>query len=176
MRATSTAALLTLLAATPALAANTVTITMNTIDAGGTGQSLGTIEARDTRHGLALSPKLQGLPPGPHGIHLHQNGNCGPAEQDGKPVAGLTAGGHFDPQGTGKHKGPWESGGHQGDLPALSVNGDGTATEPLLAPHLKLADLKGRAIVIHAGADTYSDDPKPLGGGGARIACGVIAK
>lgn len=28
--------------------------------------------------------------------------------------------------------------------------------------------------MIHAGSDNYSDDPKPLGGGGDRIACGVI--
>ena len=38
----------------------------------------------------------------------------------------------------------------------------------------KLADVKGRAIMIHAGGDNYSDQPAPLGGGGARIACGVI--
>ena len=28
--------------------------------------------------------------------------------------------------------------------------------------------------MIHAGGDNYSDQPQPLGGGGARIACGVI--
>jgi Cu-Zn family superoxide dismutase len=28
--------------------------------------------------------------------------------------------------------------------------------------------------MIHAGGDTYSDMPAPLGGGGARLACGVI--
>ena len=173
MRATSIAAIVLTLAAGPALAAK-LTITMNAIDAQGVGQPIGIIEARDTPKGLALMPKLDGLVPGPHGIHVHQNGNCGPAEQDGKPVAGLAAGGHFDPHATGKHRGPWDDGGHLGDLPALSVNGDGSATEMLVAPHLKTADLKGRAIVIHAGADNYADDPKPLGGGGARVACGVV--
>jgi Cu-Zn family superoxide dismutase len=29
--------------------------------------------------------------------------------------------------------------------------------------------------MIHAGGDNYADQPAPLGGGGARIACGVIA-
>jgi hypothetical protein len=38
---------------------------------------------------------------------------------------------------------------------------------------LTLADVKGRSIVIHAGDDNYFDQPAPLGGGGARIACGV---
>lgn len=173
MRTTLTAAAVLFLAATPVLAAR-LTITMNAIDAAGIGQPVGTIEARDTRQGLALTPQLSGLPAGPHGIHVHQNGDCGPKEQDGKPAAGLAAGGHFDPHASGRHAGPWQEGGHQGDLPALAVRGDGTATETLVAPHLKLAELKGRAIVIHAGADNYADDPKPLGGGGARIACGVV--
>jgi Cu-Zn family superoxide dismutase len=28
--------------------------------------------------------------------------------------------------------------------------------------------------MVHVGGDNYSDKPKPLGGGGARFACGVI--
>jgi Cu-Zn family superoxide dismutase len=28
--------------------------------------------------------------------------------------------------------------------------------------------------MVHAGGDNYSDQPKPLGGGGDRIACGLI--
>jgi len=28
--------------------------------------------------------------------------------------------------------------------------------------------------MIHAGSDNYADEPKPLGGGGSRVACGVI--
>ena len=39
---------------------------------------------------------------------------------------------------------------------------------------LKLEALTGRTIMIHEGGDNYSDSPQPLGGGGARIACGVI--
>ena len=39
---------------------------------------------------------------------------------------------------------------------------------------LKLEDVAGRALVIHEGGDNYSDTPKPLGGGGVRMACGVI--
>jgi Cu-Zn family superoxide dismutase len=34
--------------------------------------------------------------------------------------------------------------------------------------------VKGKALMIHAGGDNYADQPKPLGGGGDRIACGVI--
>ncbi|TXH61396.1 MAG: superoxide dismutase [Cu-Zn] SodC2, partial [Thiothrix sp.] len=60
------------------------------------------------------------------------------------------------------------------DLPALYVDSEGKATNPVLAPRLKLADLSGRALMIHAGGDNHSDHPAPLGGGGARMACGVI--
>ena len=41
---------------------------------------------------------------------------------------------------------------------------------------LKTTDLAGRAIIIHAGGDNYSDNPKKLGGGGARVACGVVGE
>jgi Cu-Zn family superoxide dismutase len=173
MRLTSLATALALIASAPAMAAQAV-ITINAIDSDGTGAAIGTITARDTAKGLELAPKLSGLPTGPHGIHVHQNGDCGPGQQDGKAVPGLAAGGHFDPGASGRHMGPWQDGGHKGDLPALAVNADGGATDKLLAPHLKVADLKGRAIIIHAGADNYADDPKPLGGGGMRIACGVV--
>jgi Cu-Zn family superoxide dismutase len=40
---------------------------------------------------------------------------------------------------------------------------------------LGVDDLRGHALMIHEGGDNYSDQPKPLGGGGARIACGVVA-
>ena len=87
---------------------------------------------------------------------------------------GFGAGGHFDPDATKKHLGPDAMGGHKGDLPVLKVAANGTAKASLLAPHLKLADVSGHALMIHAGGDNYSDLPKPLGGGGARIACGVV--
>ncbi len=51
----------------------------------------------------------------------------------------------------------------------------GGATESVIAPHLKsLNEVKNHALMIHVGGDNYSDNPKPLGGGGARFACGVI--
>ena len=62
-----------------------------------------------------------------------------------------------------------------GDLPRLEVLPDGTATKILLVPRIAdIEALRGHAIVIHAGGDNYSDQPAALGGGGARIACGVI--
>ena len=45
----------------------------------------------------------------------------------------------------------------------------------MIAPRLSMKDLPRRALVIHEAGDNQSDQPKPNGGGGERIACGVIA-
>ena len=84
----------------------------------------------------------------------------------------LAAGGHYDPAGSKHHSAPWRDG-HLGDLPALSADANGNAS-PVLAPRVKMADLMGRALMIHIGGDNYADQPAPLGGGGIRWACGVI--
>ena len=83
------------------------------------------------------------------------------------------AGGHLDPAATKRHGTPWGDG-HLGDLPALTVDDKGNAGNPVLAPRLKLADVKGKALMVHAGGDNHADHPSPLGGGGGRMACGVI--
>lgn len=85
----------------------------------------------------------------------------------------LAAGGHYDPDKTGKHLGP-EGGGHKGDLPKITARADGSVKEVMYIKGLNAADFKDRSLMIHAGGDNYSDDPAPLGGGGARIACGII--
>lgn len=150
-----------------------VNIEMRKITATGIGADIGTIVAEDTPSGLRLKLQLANLPPGPHGFHVHQNPSCQPGEKAGKMVAGLAAGGHYDPHKTGAHKGPNKKG-HLGDLPALVVDMQGEARHELLAPHLKVAEIIGRSLMIHEEGDTYSDTPKELGGGGKRIACGVI--
>ena len=150
------------------------TVTLNAIDASGIGKVIGTVSLSDANEGLVIMPELADLPSGDHGFHVHVNPNCGPgAGPDGQPAAGLAAGGHYDQDNTRKHLGPHGEG-HKGDLPVLRVDVSGNATTAIVAPHLKVADVKGRSIMIHAGGDNYSDQPAPLGGGGARIACGVV--
>lgn len=150
-----------------------VTVTLNAVDEKGIGGELGQVVISETSYGLVLTPTLAGLPAGLHGFHLHENPSCEPKEKDGKMTAALGAGGHYDPAKTGKHGWPWGDG-HLGDLPALYVDAEGKAANPVLAPRLKMADLSGRALMIHAGGDNHADHPAPLGGGGARMACGVI--
>jgi Cu-Zn family superoxide dismutase len=147
---------------------------MNAIDDKGVGALVGTGTISQAKGGgVTLTPNLKGLPPGTHGFHVHDQPNCGAKEMDGKMTPGALAGGHYDPQKTGKHLGP-DGAGHRGDLPALVVSADGTATQPVTATHVTLKDLDNRALMIHEGGDNYADEPKPLGGGGKRIACGVI--
>lgn len=125
---------------------------------------MGNIVFKDSQYGLLITPNLKGLPQGVHGFHIHEHADCGDHA--------MKAGDHLDPNQAGKHLGPYSEG-HLGDLPTLVVNDHGVANTPVLAPRLKVSDIKNHAIMIHAGGDNYSDKPT-LGGGGARIACGKI--
>jgi Cu-Zn family superoxide dismutase len=135
---------------------------------------IGSVTVSESKSGLVFTPALTDLPPGTHGFHVHEMGSCGVNEKDGKKVAAGAAGGHLDPNGTKQHLGPSGSG-HLGDLPPLVVGANGRASVAVTAPHLtKLAEVKDKALMIHAGGDNFADKPAPLGGGGARIACGII--
>lgn len=143
-------------------------VEIHAIDSRGDGQSLGTVAVREMAGGIEFAPNLKGLTPGGHGFHVHENPSCAPGEKDGKPVAGLAAGGHYDPDRTGQHLGP-DGPGHKGDLPQLAVAPDGTANVPVSSTRLSARDLKGRSLIIHGESDNYADRP-----GGPRIACGIL--
>lgn len=150
-------------------------VEMHKVSDQGSEASIGEVTIKEVKGGLAFYPQLEGLSPGLHGFHIHENGDCGPMDADGKRGPALAAGGHYDPEKTGAHKAPWEDG-HRGDLPALYVDDKKHAVHPVFVSGLKLADVQGRALVIHEGGDNYADEPKPLGGGGARVACGLISR
>jgi Cu-Zn family superoxide dismutase len=161
-----------LLVAGPAWA-DEVTVGMAATTADGPGAAVGTVTVKDTPYGALFTPRLQGLTPGLHGFHVHENAACGAAMKDGQMVPGLAAGGHYDPSGTGRHEGPYGEG-HLGDLPPLYVEANGESHLPVLAPRLKVADIRARSLMVHAAGDNYADQPAKLGGGGARVACGVV--
>jgi Cu-Zn family superoxide dismutase len=166
------AVLMTALSAGAAHAAS-ITVPMALATPQGPGAEVGTIRLEDAAGGVSLILDLHGLPPGEHGLHLHQNPSCQPSTADGKTTPAGAAGGHLDPAGTGMHMGP-EGKGHLGDLPRVLVAADGTARARLTAPRISsVALMKGHALMLHAGGDNYTDQP-PLGGGGARLACGVV--
>lgn len=139
----------------------------------GIGESIGTIAFEDTSSGLAMVIKLKGLKPGEHGMHIHQNPSCEAQLKEGVLIPGLAAGGHLDPKQTEKHSGPFGEG-HLGDLPRITADESGTVDQVVIVPRLTIYLTQNHAIVIHDGGDNYSDEPLPLGGGGPRVACGVI--
>ena len=130
------------------------------------------------------------LPPGFHGFHVHTTGVCDVAD------GFMSAGGHFDREGASHPN-------HDGDLPSLLVNNDGTALLTFSTDRFAVADLfdaDGSAIMVHSGQDNFANiparygadpaaatpdpampaasiaDEETLRGGdsGERLACGVI--
>jgi superoxide dismutase, Cu-Zn family len=154
-------------------AAQQTVVEIRAAEPSGPGAVLGTVTITTTPYGTLFTPNLSGLTPGIHGFHVHEHPSCAPMEKDEKPVPSLSAGGHYDPAKTAKHLGPYGEG-HLGDLPPLVVDGQGKSVLPVLAPRLKMTDVKGRSLMVHAGGDNFSDQPEPLGGGGARIGCGIV--
>jgi Cu-Zn family superoxide dismutase len=140
-------------------------------DAG--GKVVGSATFSQAADGVRIAARFQGLPPGPHGIHVHAVGTC-------EPPGFTSAGGHFNPIGK-KHGLKSPEGAHAGDLPNLTVAADGTGSIDVVARGATIGagpasvfDGDGSALVVHAGPDDDLTDP--AGNSGARIACGVLAQ
>ena len=137
------------------------------------GEVIGTVEFEQAPTGVLINVVAAGLPPGPHGIHLHAVGACAP---DFK-----AAGGHVNPDGK-PHGLLHPDGPDNGDLPNLYVASDGTARAQFFTTLVSVAagavlpallDEDGSAVIIHDQPDDHLT--QPIGGAGGRIACGVIA-
>jgi len=149
------------------LFAQTATVPVYLVAEDGKGKSVGTVDFIDTSYGMLIKTHLDNLTPGNHGFHIHANPSC--ADN------GTAAGGHLaGPANSDAHNGPFSDKGHLGDLPVLWVAKNREANDVLVAPRLKVSDLSKRSVMIHAKGDNYSDKPNKLGGGGDRVACGVI--
>lgn len=135
------------------------------------GQQVGSAVLSQTKDGVRVNLNVQGLPPGTHGVHIHENGMC-------EPPSFTSAGGHYNP--TQKQHGSQNpQGQHVGDLPNLTVGANGQGQlegiakgATLRGPINPLIKTGGTALVIHASTDDYKTDPS--GNSGGRIACGVI--
>jgi Cu-Zn family superoxide dismutase len=155
--------LATVLAAPTGFAiAQQTTVDINTISSSGVGEKIGSVMLSESKGGVNFKVSIKGLPAAQRGFHVHEKGDCGPGMKDGKMAAGIAAGEHYDPDGHKSHKGP-KGQGHKGDLPLLKGNASGIE-QTVAAPRLKLADIKGRSLVIHEGGDNYSDNPENGGG------------
>jgi Cu-Zn family superoxide dismutase len=127
----------------------------------------GTITFTQTENGVRVVADLQGLSKGKHGFHIHEFGDCSSAD-------GLSAGGHFNPEGK-SHGAPMDMSRHMGDMGNLEADESGKA-------HLEYTDavirlngpnsILGRSVIVHKGEDDLKSQPS--GNAGGRVACGVI--
>lgn len=130
------------------------------------GTQVGSVSIFETASGVVrVNIQATQMTEGPHGVHLHEVGDCG----DG----GKAAGGHI--AGDADH-GLVEGGPHPGDLPNGFVQADGVLAMEALTDRIDvtadLMDADGSALVIHAGPDDYTSQPS--GASGDRIACAVL--
>jgi superoxide dismutase, Cu-Zn family len=127
----------------------------------------GTVTFAASGTGVAVKASLKGLPPGTHGFHVHEFGDCTAPD-------GTAAGGHFNPKGS-PHGAPTDAARHAGDLGNIQAGPDGTATLDWTDPTMVLdgpGGVIGHAVIVHAGADDLKT--QPTGNAGGRVACGVI--
>ncbi len=122
--------------------------------------------------GVLMRLSIDGLPSGFKGMHLHAGGAC---DTDG----GFTsAGAHLmaaaAPHGLMHPEGP-----HGGDLPNLYIDSMGRALVEVYTTlaalddgPMGLFDADTASLMVHEGLDDHVT--QPIGGSGARIACGVI--
>lgn len=138
------------------------------------GNPVGTVTFTQTVSGiLHVFVEMTDLPPGPRGFHIHEVGECDPA--DGFE----SAGGHFA-AGDEEHGIHNEAGPHAGDLPNVHVGQDGILRVEFFTERMSLDEGSeagllggdGTAVILHDSPDDYATHP--TGDAGDRIACGVI--
>lgn len=131
--------------------------------------AMGLVRFEETKEGLEVSAELTGLPPGTHGFHIHEFGDCS--------EGGQAAGEHYNPlktrHGLLSRDGPSKA--HAGDMGNITADEKGVARMRTILRGAALtggtASVAGRAVVVHEKPDDLS---QPSGNAGARIACGVI--
>jgi Cu-Zn family superoxide dismutase len=138
------------------------------------GRKVGTLTVSiHSGGGVRFNGRLENLPGGSHGIHIHERGKCDPPDF-------ASAGGHLNV--TGKQHGEFNpQGSHEGDIGNVNIDPSGSAEVSLLADKVTLEAgpnslLKpgGTSLVIHARPDDLKTDPS--GDSGDRIACGIITR
>ncbi len=134
------------------------------------GEAAGSASLTTAPGGVLISVEVTGLPPESWvAFHIHETGSCD------HTTGHDSAGGHFNPTGS-EHGYLSETGPHAGDMPNIWVDQSGIARAQVFNPYVVLTEgenlARGRALMIHAGADDYIT--QPTGDAGSRLACAVI--
>jgi len=120
--------------------------------------------------GVHVTGTLTGLPPGEHGFHIHEKGDCSAPD-------GASAGGHFNPDGA-EHGQVTADPHHAGDSNNITADAQGNVTiDQMLSSNVDIGkgdkyDIVGKGVIVHEKADDYKT--QPTGDAGGRLACGVI--
>lgn len=159
-----------LIAASPALAQSVATAVVKA----GDGKDAGVLTVTEAPRGVLLKLELKGLTPGWHAVHFHEKGDCGTPDFK-------SAGAHVHSAATTVHGLLNPDANDNGDLPNIFAGPDGSATAEIYSTLVSLKgagdrpallDADGSSIVVHANPDDHKT--QPIGGAGARVACGVI--
>lgn len=133
---------------------------------------IGRVVFKDVPYGTEVYVEISGLPAytpprgknqpiGPFGFHIHQHGVCDVGDPN-SPFK--STGGHWNPTNQ-------PHGNHAGDFPVLFSN-NGYARMSFFTNKFRVADIIGKAVVIHQNPDDYRS--QPAGNSGKPIGCGVI--
>ncbi|MFB7637839.1 superoxide dismutase family protein [Peribacillus butanolivorans] len=145
------------------------------------GKTLGTVNFSADENSVVIETALEGLEPGYHGFHVHENAAC---DADAKEGPFTTAGGHFNPTEETHSS-------HAGDMPPLYVKADGTAKYTATLDSITVDQLKKEelAVIVHANPDNFAnipdryeangekgpdEDTLKTGDAGDRQACGIV--
>ena len=157
------------------------------------GQRVGSVKFADDDDGVHVKVVVDGpLEGGPfHGFHVHANDD--PSNGTGCVAPAFTsADGHLKDTGQNHPA-------HNGDMPVLLENADGSAEARFVTDRYSVGDVIGRAVIVHLNPDNYANIPAaryqlitgtPAPGGpagsaadqatlntgdaGGRVACGLI--
>jgi Cu-Zn family superoxide dismutase len=136
----------------------------------GHGGARGVVEFfPDAQGGMTIQARITGLPPGEHGLHIHEIGDCSSPD-------GSATGEHLAPD-KDEHGSPASAhdAHHVGDLGNITAGDDGTAALTLHDDELTVNGdygIEGRAVVVHVNKDDFVTQPS--GNSGDPIACGVV--
>ncbi len=157
-----------LLAGTAAKAADAPAQAKATIEPKSGSTVTGTATFTEVSGGVKVVVHIEKAPPGTHGLHLHEKGDCSDPEAK-------SAGGHFNPTSM-PHAGPMDQAHHAGDLGNIEIGADGTGNLEITSSMITVKpgpnSVVGRAVVFHEKADDLKT--QPTGNAGGRLGCGVI--